>query len=79
MNIGKRLAKLEARRAASHPPRVVVRFIDTDGAPRQPEPEIDENTTVVTVHFVDSPQHDEPGEEHAARLAQHSLIDADNG
>jgi hypothetical protein len=46
--------------------------------PRQPEPEIDENTTVVTVHFVDSPQHDEPGEEHAARLAQHSL-DADNG
>ena len=51
----RRVANLEARRAASGPSRVVLRFIDTDGRPRQPEPEVDENTTVITVHFVDSP------------------------
>ncbi len=55
MSFAIRVSKLERRMAPKHPPRIVVRY-EGPGSESfsQPEEEVDENTTVITVRFVDA-------------------------
>jgi hypothetical protein len=56
-SILRRVSKLEAIRPPAGPPRVVVRYEGKDcedpDDPKEPEGEIDENTVVITVRYVD--------------------------
>ena len=53
MNLGRRVSKLEKVHAATHPPRVIVRY-EGPGAEKFPQPkeEADENTMVIVVQYV---------------------------
>jgi len=50
-NLCRRVSALEARRALTFPQRVVVRYEGEE--PEQPEGDIDENTLVVVVKYVE--------------------------
>jgi hypothetical protein len=52
-NLRRRVLALEERRSLTFPQRVVVRYGGEE--PEQPEGEIDENTLVVHVEYVDAP------------------------
>ena len=55
MSFAKRVSKLERRMAPRQPPRIVVRYEGPGSEPfPQPEEEVDEHTTVITVRYVDS-------------------------
>lgn len=53
MNLGRRVSKLEKVQAATHPPRVIVRY-EGPGDEKFPQSieEPDENTTVIVVRYV---------------------------
>ena len=52
-NLRRRVLALEARKALTFPQRVVVRYEGED--PDQSESEIDENTLLMVVQYVDGP------------------------
>ena len=52
-SLERRLSKLEARRSLSFPQRIVVRYPGDE--PYRPEPEIDGNTLLVIVEYVEAP------------------------
>jgi hypothetical protein len=55
MSFARRVLKLERRMAPKHPPRIVVRY-EGPGSEEFPQPdgEVDENTTVIVVRFVEA-------------------------
>jgi hypothetical protein len=56
-NLARRLAKLETFRKPSGPPRLVVQYEGcAEEDPEEPEADIDENTVVVVVQYVDMPR-----------------------
>ena len=55
MSLARRVSKLERRMAPKHPPRIVVRY-EGPGDRKSPEPEeeVDENTRIIVVRFVEA-------------------------